>query len=55
MGRPQRSEAMRTNVATSTGNRLVRPTRLEPAVAEPDIVEVWGHDSFPASDPPANW
>jgi hypothetical protein len=21
----------------------------------PDIVDVWGHDSFPASDPPANW
>ena len=20
-----------------------------------DIVEVWGEDSFPASDPPANW
>jgi hypothetical protein len=20
-----------------------------------DIVDVWGHDSFPASDPPANW
>lgn len=20
-----------------------------------DIVEVWGLDSFPASDPPANW
>lgn len=22
---------------------------------EPDIVERWGIDSFPASDPPANW
>jgi RNA polymerase-binding transcription factor DksA len=21
----------------------------------PDIVDVWGFDSFPASDPPANW
>jgi hypothetical protein len=21
----------------------------------PDIVDVWGIDSFPASDPPANW
>ena len=21
----------------------------------PDIVDVWGHGSFPASDPPANW
>jgi RNA polymerase-binding transcription factor DksA len=25
------------------------------AGAERDIVEVWGEDSFPASDPPANW
>jgi hypothetical protein len=20
-----------------------------------DVVDVWGHGSFPASDPPANW
>jgi hypothetical protein len=20
-----------------------------------DLVDVWGQDSFPASDPPANW
>ena len=25
-----------------------RPTTL-------DLPEVWGHGSFPASDPPANW
>jgi len=25
------------------------------AVSAPDIVDVWGRDSFPASDPPANW
>ncbi|GAA1120632.1 hypothetical protein GCM10009630_17970 [Kribbella jejuensis] len=23
--------------------------------ARKDIVEIWGEDSFPASDPPANW
>ena len=23
--------------------------------AVPDIVDVWGRDSFPASDAPANW
>lgn len=22
---------------------------------EGDIVDIWGRDSFPASDPPANW
>ena len=21
----------------------------------PDVVDVWGADSFPASDPPSNW
>jgi hypothetical protein len=20
-----------------------------------DVVDIWGHGSFPASDPPANW
>jgi hypothetical protein len=49
---------------------LVRPVTTEPAqalaelfVAPPaqrrtariDIVEEWGVQSFPASDPPANW
>jgi nucleotide-binding universal stress UspA family protein len=27
----------------------------EVAVVRMDLVEVWGHGSFPASDPPANW
>jgi hypothetical protein len=33
------------------------PTRrhLDAETSVPDIVDVWGHDSFPASDPPANW
>ena len=31
-----------------------RPTQ-HPYLATRDIVEVWGEDSFPASDPPANW
>ena len=29
--------------------------RLDADRTVPDIVDVWGHDSFPASDPPANW
>lgn len=29
------------------------PEPREPAAS--DIVEIWGLDSFPASDPPANW
>jgi len=29
--------------------------RLDEDRTVPDIVDVWGHDSFPASDPPANW
>lgn len=29
--------------------RTVRPDYVD------DIVDEWGHQSFPASDPPANW
>ena len=32
----------------------IRPTRVT-GVDDLDIVDVWGLDSFPASDPPANW
>jgi RNA polymerase-binding transcription factor DksA len=40
--------------------RRVATTPPESAAQHPDpaardIVEVWGEDSFPASDPPANW
>jgi hypothetical protein len=40
------------------GTELVAPER--PAVRAsagppPDIVDQWGMQSFPASDPPANW
>ena len=33
---------------------LVKPL-LGAEMTGPDIVDVWGDDSFPASDPPANW
>ena len=32
-----------------------RPAPARPVRPRPDIVEVWGQDSFPASDAPANW
>ena len=35
-----------TSTSTSTSTGTARPV---------DIVEEWGMQSFPASDPPANW
>lgn len=36
--------------------RLERPAPVAPrVVVAPDVVDVWGADSFPASDPPSNW
>jgi hypothetical protein len=44
--------------------RTLAPTRRRSAAAaedaspvevEDDVVDIWGHGSFPASDPPANW
>lgn len=39
----------------TAGTSQVSPPTQSPASAVPDIVDVWGLDSFPASDPPANW
>jgi hypothetical protein len=45
--------------ATETAPRLVGEARSlaerEVDAGVPDIVDVWGRDSFPASDAPANW
>jgi hypothetical protein len=47
----------RTLPGTGRG-RAERDSRRTLVAAEPvalDLPEVWGHGSFPASDPPANW
>jgi hypothetical protein len=36
-----------------TARAFLRPERLE--LGPHDVVDQWGMDSFPASDPPANW
>ncbi len=38
---------------TALGPR--RPATADPVVPVPDVVEEWGMQSFPASDPPSNW
>jgi RNA polymerase-binding transcription factor DksA len=65
---PMASLCLRCQLAKGAANPQLQtwrtgtipPTTPTPAPALPprpqrDIVEVWGEDSFPASDPPANW
>jgi hypothetical protein len=42
---------------TSSHAGRTRPRHGRPHVdtVVQDLVDVWGRDSFPASDPPANW
>ena len=36
--------------------QVARPAHAAPRIVlTPDVVDVWGADSFPASDPPSNW
>ena len=46
-----------TRVRTGTFALPLAPVReVRPATPPPvDIIDQWGMDSFPASDPPANW
>lgn len=54
---------MGTDQPPPPGEVVIVPARPTPREArardsrtdDADIVEVWGRDSFPASDPPANW
>ena len=44
----------------SLAAQMAEPSVPAPALAEaadsaPDIVDEWGMQSFPASDPPSNW
>jgi RNA polymerase-binding transcription factor DksA len=50
---PWRPSGLRTVPARPAQNLPPQPTHREPQ--PPDIVDVWGYGSFPASDPPANW
>ena len=46
--RRQPADVDRAGESTGRSERVRGPAAL-------DIVEKWGHGSFPASDPPANW
>jgi hypothetical protein len=51
-----------TDMARTTGSAAARRGstveggRIVPVASPPiDVVDLWGMQSFPASDPPANW
>lgn len=58
---PMASLCLRCQLSKESANPHLQPWRtgtIPPTSASRstrDIVEVWGEDSFPASDPPANW
>jgi RNA polymerase-binding transcription factor DksA len=58
---PMASLCLRCQLSKKSANPDPQPWRTgtipsrSPARPPRDIVEVWGEDSFPASDPPANW
>ena len=57
---PTASLCLRCEVSKELANPQLHPWRTGTIPAAPppparEIVDVWGEDSFPASDPPANW
>ena len=58
---PMTSLCLRCQLSKESENPRPQPWRTGtiPRTSPPrpprDIVDVWGEDSFPASDPPANW
>jgi RNA polymerase-binding transcription factor DksA len=56
---PAISLCLRCQLSKGSANPGLRRTGTVPSTSSSgpprDIVEVWGEDSFPASDPPANW
>lgn len=58
---PMASLCLRCQLSKESANDQLNPWRTGTVPPTPpsrplrDIVEVWGEDSFPASDPPANW
>jgi RNA polymerase-binding transcription factor DksA len=58
---PMASLCLRCQLSKESENPHVHPWRTgtirptAPPLPVRDIVQVWGEDSFPASDPPANW
>ena len=41
--------------AAPTARPALVERQVDTDTSMPDIVDVWGHGSFPASDAPANW
>lgn len=58
---PMASLCLRCQLSKESANDRLHPWRTgtipptSPSRPLRDIVDVWGEDSFPASDPPANW
>ena len=59
-GRLKHPEPLLEGDPMSLAAQVADPSVLGPVLSEgaesaPDIVDEWGMQSFPASDPPSNW